>query len=1166
VIALPLFLLCITYAAFSSGHVLQFLGAMKLWLHFLYEFLLRRRQRKKLSRFRKGRHFLLAILLISACAQSLFIERVTSQTVSTYYPSEYNLLDGTAFVSGSLTDLQSDDGIYMTFRSYAGQMSEQTLYAHQETTTIAGTNYYLQKLESADTVGTNLSVSMASTGRQLWGEFVYSLTGVASIPASTWTVYYRTWHSSMPEEVSINSPSSIPFAVWSNAEDAYLSDDVYASTSVSDAQQQYQNYGFNLPSTAVITRVEVGYEAYTDGDERIGITLSWDGGITWAAEYVSPTLGTTDPDTVTWVDFTAATSWTLEKLSNASLLTKVRAIIISSRDEIYLDWFPMRVTYIVPPSAQAEVDILIRRSDGTIRQTIASDVAYSGILSTTAQTLSGTYSWPGYTVVDETDYIEVDYYLNVTVANSGVTAYLRIDDSSLDIINQTRVAGVVLPSEYVTEVEFAGSSNTDYWSQLVWTVDSSWTTDNVSVTLQLYNYAVGTYLTSGDGYIEYTSSATSNTDETRSQIITTNPTNFRNASGNWKIKIKGVKFTTSQFDFKVDLIKFETTSIAPPDIAILNVTVSSTSVYSGGIVTVNVTVNNEGGTTETFNVTTYANNTEIGKQTVSNLAPNTNATLIFNWNTTDISSGTYIIKAVADIVSDEEDTADNTYVNGYVTIFDVHDVAVIDVTVSPKNVIASQNVNVTILVKNEGSVSETFNVTAYYNSTAIETQIVANLVPGANKTLYVIWNTTGVSIGNYTIRVEASNVTDETDTTDNIFVDGIVSISMLYVHDVAVIRVTPSATEVYIEQTISILVVVKNEGTAAETFNVTIYLNETAIETQKVIDLTPSEEKSLTFYWNTTGFAGNSRYIVKAVASQVFEENDKFDNVLESGIVTLKSSAQPSISPFFIDFPYAIPIGLIAVLFLLVGLFLRRRKSRLKFVGFRFFDEITNGGIPEASSVMITGGPSSGKSVLSQQLAFNHLENGKTCIYISYDCFPDEVRQNMKDFLWDISMYEEEGSFCFIDCYSQIAGVKSKERYSIDQPFSLSDLGIMISKAMGSLGQKSPMVVLDSTAPLFARIDSAKVLEFIQDRSARIKGENGIFLFIVGKGTVSADHINKLEEIVDCIIELQAIEEKGKIARKLRIKKLRGRNFVDAWIPFRIESRSGINFLAKKRK
>jgi KaiC/GvpD/RAD55 family RecA-like ATPase len=1092
---------------------------------------------------------------------------VTSQVVNTYHPSEYSLLGRTAFISGALTDLQLDDSYYMTFRSYASKVSEQTLYAHQETTTIAGNSYYLQKLESADTTGKNLSASMDSTGRKLLGRFVYQLTGVTSISASTWTVYYRAWHSDVPVNILENSPSSVPLGVWIDPTYAYSSDNAYAYTSIDSAIQVYGNYGFNVPSTASITKVEVGCEAYTETDEQIGITCSWDNGTNWAIERVL-TLETNDPDAVTWVDFTDATDWTPEKLSDENFLTKVRGIRVGggSMDDVYLDWIPVRITYVINPSAHLDVDVLIRKADGEARQTIASDVANSGTLSTTAQTLSGTYSWTEYTVVEETDYLEIDYFLDVTTANSGVTAYLLIDDGGLDLADQTRVAGVLLPSEYTMEVEFSGSSNTDYWSQLVWTVDSAWTTGSVSVVMQLYNYTLGAYPTSGEGYIEYTSSATSSTDETKSQIITTNPLDFRDASGNWKIKIKGVKSTTSQFDFKVDLVRFETTTIVPPDIRVSNITLSSTNIYSGETVTINVTVKNEGGTTETFNVTIYANNTEIQKQTVSNLIPDTSETLSFVWNTTEIQSGSYVIKAVADILPDEEDTADNTYVNGHVTISDIRDVAIIDVRISPENVIVGQNVNITVIVKNEGSVSENFNVTTFYNSTVIKTETVTNLDPDAERTLYIIWNTTGVSAGNYTIKAEVSGVPDEIDTTDNIFVDGILDVSMIYIHDVAVVSVTPSVDEAYIGQIIKISVVVKNEGTVAETFNVTAYFNETVIETRKVSDLAPSEERSLVFYWNTTGLAENSRYIIKVVVSEVQGETDVLDNFLKSGIVTLKSSTQPSLPLFPLNFTYAIPIGLFSILFLSLGLIWRRRGGKPKSVGFEFFDEITNGGIPESSSVMITGGPSSGKSILCQQLAFNHLEKGKSCIYISYDCFPDEVRRSMKNFLWDVSAYEKKERFCFIDCYSQIAGVETRESYSVDQPFSLSDLSIVISEAMGSIGQESAMVILDSATALFARIDSGKVLEFMQDRSARIKGEKGIFIFIVGKGTVSADQMNKLEEMVDCIIELQATEERGKIARRLRVRKLRGRDFIDEWVPFRIESKKGITFLIKKRK
>jgi hypothetical protein len=79
----------------------------------------------------------------------------------------------------------------------------------------------------------------------------------------------------------------------------------------------------------------------------------------------------------------------------------------------------------------------------------------------------------------------------------------------------------------------------------------------VTVTIQLYNYTAGAYPTSGNGYVGYTSSSTANTDETKNQTVTTNPTHFRNGTGYWRVKIKGVKSTTTQFDFKADLVEFK---------------------------------------------------------------------------------------------------------------------------------------------------------------------------------------------------------------------------------------------------------------------------------------------------------------------------------------------------------------------------------------------------------------------------------------------------------------------------------------------------------------------------------------------------------------------------------------------------------------------------------
>jgi archaellum biogenesis ATPase FlaH len=71
-------------------------------------------------------------------------------------------------------------------------------------------------------------------------------------------------------------------------------------------------------------------------------------------------------------------------------------------------------------------------------------------------------------------------------------------------------------------------------------------------------------------------------------------------------------------------------------------------------------------------------------------------------------------------------------------------------------------------------------------------------------------------------------------------------------------------------------------------------------------------------------------------------------------------------------------------------------------------------------------------------------------------------------------------------------------------------------------------------------LDPSKVVEFLQDRIAKVKGENAMFFFTVGKGTIQESFQHRLEEMVDCVIELEVQKEKKKVVRKMRFKKLRG--------------------------
>lgn len=199
--------------------------------------------------------------------------------------------------------------------------SAQTLYAHQETTTIGTSTYYRLRLNSADASGTTLSDS-AKNDRKLLGKFVYNLQGVSSIPASTWTFYYR---------------------------------------------------------------------AYSSG------TLS-----------------------------------------------------------------------------HIDVDIIIRKSDDTVRASW-NHVANSSDLGTAYSTVSATYAWASYTVVDQTDYLEIDYYHhNTATTEAPRTAYLRIDDSALAITDQTRVTSIVLPSEYDARFTFKNKGALTSHIVSLWIINSTY--------------------------------------------------------------------------------------------------------------------------------------------------------------------------------------------------------------------------------------------------------------------------------------------------------------------------------------------------------------------------------------------------------------------------------------------------------------------------------------------------------------------------------------------------------------------------------------------------------------------------------------------------------------------------------------------------------------------
>jgi hypothetical protein len=1008
------------------------------------------------------------------------IESSPSATSSSIYnPAAYNLLGSTTYVSGTTDDLVSEDGAYMVYRSYPSATSAQTLYAHQETITLGGNSYYLQKPQGSEATGTTLSASMASTGRQLLGKFVYPLTGVNSIPTSTWTIFYRAWRDPNPGIAfdavgSGNNGDGAENITWTHVVGSGTNRFMIIGISIKDVTISVVNVTVGTKSATFLRsdvrdteiKAEVWYLVNPDpGSQTVVVTLSGisracggsisytgveqtspieaHAGVPYGGETPSVSLTTTVDNC--WIFSNLAISGTATADSHNSGQVhryyeigtgagpqlagddgddKTTSVAGSYTVSWNMSWWADVVAQAVAfkpapsPVGHVDVDVLIRQSNGTVRATISTNVADSADLTSTPATLSGTYEWPAYSVVEQSDYLEVDYYIEVTTSLPGVNAYLTIDDSSLPIANQTRITNIILPSEYTTEVEFTGTSNTYDWAQLVWTVESAWNIEAVRVTIQLYNYTMGSYPTSGEGFISYTSSATANVDETKTQTINTNPQHFRDATGNWKVKVKGVKNTTIQFDFKAERIlcepshwseytastEFLFSSMTTNTPTQLNFTIVSQFNLPNVEVTIQVWnysasayatsgsaylkyISTDTNETKLLSIsnnpqfytsngnakikitgvlsTTIQYQQEINQVMLLYVHEGTNSPpvldLIGDKNVNELSLLTFNVTA-SDPDGDPLTFSFGSSVPSGAYISEDGSFAwtpteaqgpgnyTIRIIVSDANLIDYEDITITVSEVNSApvlnpigpkSVDElellSFNVTARDPDIPIQTltfSLSVNPPSGASITetgLFTWIPTEAQGPGNYTIRVVVSDgfLSDYEDVS--------IKVNEIHTHDIAIINVTASPTEVISGQLISISVIVRNQGNVTDTFNVTLFYDDNPIETKTVTNLAPGEQRVLEFTWNTTGVKEAS-YSIRAKAHAIAGEIDLDNNIYEGTVIEVNAQSSFQSFDWVKTLSYLLPL-ILALLLLMILKPKIKKKIRLKSAEKRAFSE-----------------------------------------------------------------------------------------------------------------------------------------------------------------------------------------------------------------------------------
>jgi len=206
-------------------------------------------------------------------------------------------------------------------------------------------------------------------------------------------------------------------------------------------------------------------------------------------------------------------------------------------------------------------------------------------------------------------------------------------------------------------------------------------------------------------------------------------------------------------------------------------------------------------------------------------------------------------------------------------------------------------------------------------------------------------------------------------------------------------------------------------------------------------------------------------------------------------------------------------------------------------------DHLFEKGVPKGSSVLLCGGPGSGKTIFGLQALFAAATSGKKALYMTFEESPDRLRNHMHDFGWDADQLIADG-------YLRI------EKYS---PFDvMRQVEAMLERAKGELLiDVKPVLFPADFIPEVVVIDSLSAIEgaFITreepyriylEQLFSLLSENGATSLLVSEALdpdMKARTSGMEEFLADGIILFYHVRHGSARDRGVEILKMRGAKF-----------------------
>jgi KaiC/GvpD/RAD55 family RecA-like ATPase len=233
--------------------------------------------------------------------------------------------------------------------------------------------------------------------------------------------------------------------------------------------------------------------------------------------------------------------------------------------------------------------------------------------------------------------------------------------------------------------------------------------------------------------------------------------------------------------------------------------------------------------------------------------------------------------------------------------------------------------------------------------------------------------------------------------------------------------------------------------------------------------------------------------------------------------------------------------------------------------GISGLDRLLDGGYIRGRSMLIVGGPGTGKSILTWHFLFDGLVNNERAVLLSLDQPPDIILGDMANFGWDPSISVENKSLSILSGTLNLVPNEMGFEYMIsfdhpllrEQPFTIPRLAELVKKRATEID--ASRIVVDGIGPLLElagnRFEIRQMVYSFLRELARDK--RTLLLTHELRSSPGAGNDEMPYFIADGVIKLDMLYSSGDYVRTMRVIKIRGTSHIMRPIMFKI-SENGI--------